>query len=280
MLINILFAVLVLGILGLLFGIILAVASKLFEVKTDERLAEVLDSLPGANCGACGFAGCSAYAQAIIDGKAEANLCSVGGEESLARISGILGIETQKNTRIAAFVNCSGGINAARKFKYVGLPDCHAAMRVSGGPTECTSGCLGLGSCVKSCQFGAIKIRDGVAFVDHELCTGCLKCVNTCPKKIIRPVPYFADVNVACSSHERGSTLRRICNIGCIGCRICEKFCPHGAVKVVDNLAQIDYNKCTGCGECAVKCPRKLIADSKLDRIQGGGDGDSGNKAG
>lgn len=263
---NILSALLVLGVLGLAFGLVLAFASKVFQVEEDERLAPITNALPGANCGACGYAGCSGYAQAIVDGTAEPNLCSVGGEQSLKDISSILGIELEKNTRLAAFVNCSGGINAAKKYEYMGLNDCHAAMRVSGGPIECSSGCLGLGSCVKSCQFGALSIRNGVAFVDHEKCTGCLKCVNTCPKHIIHPVPYYADINVACSSHDRGAALRKICNIGCLGCKICEKFCEHDAIHVVDNLAVLDYDKCTGCGECAKRCPRHLISDSKLDR--------------
>lgn len=265
---NILYAFLVLGILGLLFGVVLALASKIFEVKTDERLDPIISALPGANCGACGYAGCAAYAQAIIDGEAEANKCSVGGDESLKQISAILGIELTKNKRLAAFVNCSGGINTTMKYQYMGLHDCHAAMRVAGGPVECIYGCVGLGSCVASCRFGAISIKDGIAFVDQSKCTGCLRCVNTCPKKVIRPVPYYADVNVACSSHDRGSTLRKICNIGCIGCRICEKYCEYDAIKVVDNLAEIDYDKCTGCGECVSKCPRNLISDSKLDRSE------------
>ncbi|MDL2288409.1 RnfABCDGE type electron transport complex subunit B [Oscillospiraceae bacterium OttesenSCG-928-F05] len=263
---DILYAFLVLGILGAVFGLVLAVASKVFAVEKNELLDPVMEALPGANCGGCGFAGCATFAQAVIDGKAEVNGCPVGGEDAAAKIAALLGVETQKNTRLSAFVRCSGGVNAKKKFTYVGIEDCHAAMRISGGPTECVYGCLGLGSCVKSCPFGAISIKNGVAVVDHDMCTGCLRCVKTCPKNIILPVPYYSDVNVACSSKDKGAALRTVCNIGCLGCRICEKTCQYDAIHVQDNLAVIDYDKCVGCGDCAVKCPRKLIIDAKLDR--------------
>lgn len=263
---DILYAVLVLGLLGAIFGLVLAIASKVFHVKKNPLLEPVIELLPGANCGGCGYAGCAAFAQAVIDGKVSPSACVAGGETVNQTISSLLGIEAKKNTRLAAFVNCSGGDHARKKFKYIGIPDCHAAMRISGGPTECAYGCIGLGSCVKACPFGAISVVNGVAIVNHEKCTGCLKCVDTCPKKIIHPVPYYADVNVACSSHEKGAVLRKVCNIGCIGCKICEKTCQYDAIHVNDNLAEIDYAKCTGCGECALKCPRHLISDSKLDR--------------
>ena len=263
---SIISAVIVLGILGAVFGLILAVASKVFEVEKNELLEPVMDALPGANCGGCGFAGCSTCAQAIIDGKAPPNACPVGGEASAEKIAALLGLEMSKNTRLSAFVNCSGGNNAVKKYQYLGLKDCHAAMKIAGGPTECAYGCIGLGSCVSACMFGALSIQNGVAKVDHEKCTGCLRCVEACPKQIIHPVPYYADVNVACSSHERGAALRKICNIGCLGCKICERTCQHDAIHVVDNLAVIDYDKCVGCGECALKCPRHLISDANLDR--------------
>lgn len=263
---GILSAVLVLGALGLVFGIILALASKAFEVKRDPLFEPVIAALPGANCGGCGFAGCTAFAQGILSGDADPTGCPVGGETTAKALAEILGVELTKNTRLSAFVNCSGGANAKKKFNYIGIEDCHAAMRISGGPTECEYGCIGLGSCVRSCKFGALSMVNGVAKVDHDLCTGCLVCVDTCPKEIIHPVPYFADVNVACSSHEKGAALRKICNIGCIGCKICERTCQYDAIHVIDNLAIIDYAKCTGCGECALKCPRHLIVDAKLDR--------------
>jgi len=264
---NVLSAVLVLGGLGAVLGVILAAASKVFAVQTDERLDDILRVLPGTSCGTCGYAGCAGLAKALLEGKAEVNACPVGGEALAASLAGLLGVEPKRNTRVVALVRCSGGARARKRFEYVGLPDCVAAMELgAGGPLACLYGCMGLGSCVRACPFGAITINDGVAVVDHERCTGCLKCIPACPKNIIASVPYYADVVVACSSPEKGSVLRQVCDIGCIGCRICERACPHAAIAVSDSLASIDYEKCTGCGDCAEKCPRKLIIDANLDR--------------
>ncbi len=266
MVMEILSAVLVLGGMGGGFGLLLAVAARLLAVKQDPRLESIIQELPGANCGGCGFAGCSTFAQAMLDGNAEVNGCPVGGEKLSAKLAELLGVETKKNTRLTALVRCSGGVRAQKKFEYSGLQDCVAAMKLgAGGPMECPYGCIGLGTCVGACQFGAISVIDGVAVVDHERCTGCLKCTRACPKKIIVPIPYYADVVVACSSTDKGSVLRQVCNIGCLGCRICERVCQHDAIKVTDSLATIDYEKCTGCGDCAEKCPRKLIIDANLD---------------
>lgn len=263
---EILTAVLVLGGLGLGLGLVLALASRAFAVEADSRLDGIMAVLPGANCGGCGYAGCSAFARALLDGKAGAGGCPVGGVAVSEKLAGILGIETEKNTRLTALVKCSGGLRASKKYDYVGISDCRSAMYVGGGPLECQYGCIGLGTCVKGCPFGAISLVEGVAVVDHERCTGCLRCVSTCPKNIIVPVPYYTDVNVACSSREKGGQLRKICDIGCLGCRICEKTCKHDAIHVAENLAVIDFDSCTGCGDCAEKCPRKLIIDAKLDR--------------
>ena len=265
--INILFAVLVLGALGLIFGAILAFAGKVFAVERDERYDVILELLPGANCGGCGFAGCASYAEAILEGNAEVNCCPASSDEAKAEIARIMGVEAKKNMRLTALVRCNGGNRAKTKFEYAGLSDCVAASRVAGGPMECRYGCLGMGTCVSACPFGAIAVVEGVAKVDSEKCTGCLKCVEACPRNIIIPVPYTADVNVVCSSHEKGAVLRKICDIGCLGCKICVKTCKHDAIHVEDNLASIDYDKCTGCGECAEKCPRHLIVNSNLMEV-------------
>ncbi len=263
---HILSAVAILGLLGAVLGLLLAFASRVFAVKTDERLESILEALPGANCGGCGFAGCSAYASAILDGTAGPSSCCVGGGETAAKLAKIMGVELGQNLRLTALVKCSGGTRALKKYQYQGLDNCLAAMKTGGGPNECQYGCLGLGSCVKVCQFGALFINEyGVAQVNHEKCTGCLRCVKACPKGIIAAVPYYADCNVICSSKERGGILRKICEIGCLGCHICEKTCKFDAIHVVDNLATIDYDKCTGCGDCAEKCPRHLIVDAGLN---------------
>lgn len=262
---NILFAVLVLGALGLIFGAVLAIAGKVFAVEKDERYDAILELLPGANCGGCGFAGCASYADAIVNEGADITCCPASTDEARAEIARIMGVQLTKNERLTALVRCNGGNRSKKKFEYAGLSDCVAAMRVAGGPLECQYGCLGMGTCVNACPFGAIAINEnGVAEVNSEICTGCLKCVSACPRNIIIPVPYTADVNVVCASHEKGAVLRKICDIGCLGCKLCVKTCKYDAIHVEDNLASIDYTKCTGCGECAEKCPRHLIVNSKL----------------
>ncbi len=263
-LLNILLALLTIGLLGLLFGAVLAYAAKVFAVPKDRRIDDIIEVLPGANCGGCGYAGCANFAKALIEGTGDVSGCPVGGAEITDKIAEILGIQTKKNVRMTALVRCSGGNRAGRKYEYAGETDCLAASLVAGGPLECKYGCLGFGTCVKACQFGAISIQDGVAVVDHEKCTGCLKCVKACPRGIIVPVPYTADVNVLCSSHDKGGVLRKICEAGCLGCKICVNTCKYDAIHVEDNLAVIDYDKCITCGECAEKCPRGIIKNSKL----------------
>lgn len=261
---NIFYAVLVLSVLGCLFGAILAVASRVFAVQKDPRLGEILDALPGANCGGCGFPGCAACAQAILEGSAPVNACPSCVGEKAARIAAVMGVEVQAVERRVAFVRCAGGNRASHKFeKYVGIDDCVAAMKISGnGFLDCSAGCLGLGSCVKACKFDAIHINEnGVAEVDQNKCTHCMKCAEACPRHVIVDVPYAADILVPCASKEKGAVAKSNCAVSCISCKLCEKNCPNGAIHVEDNLAIIDYSKCTACGLCASKCPRKTIVN-------------------
>lgn len=261
---NILYAILVLGIMAGVFGLMLAVASKVFHVEKDPRLEPVTEALPGANCGGCGYGGCGAYAQAIVDGAAELGLCAAGGKESADQIAAIMGLESVEVARKVALVKCRG-THASKKGRYDGLMDCAAAAKLAGnGPNNCAYGCLGFGNCVKACTRGAISLKDGVAWVDHEKCVGCMACAAACPRGLIEAVPYEQDIVVACSSQEKGAALRKYCDIGCIGCKLCEKTCPNDAIHVFDNLAHIDYTKCTSCSACAEKCPRHLIADCNL----------------
>ena len=261
---EILYAVLVLGVMGALLGGVLAIASKVFAVKVDERLPKLTEALPGANCGGCGFAGCGAYAQAVLDGKAPIGLCAAGGAEAAKKMSEIMGVQAVEVEKTVAMVKCRGK-NHLAKGVYDGIADCRSAMFVTGnGPTACPSGCLGFGTCVSVCKFDAIHIVEGVARVDADKCTGCMQCVQVCPRKVIVPVSYDADIIVACSNHERGALTRKVCDVGCIGCHLCERQCDYDAIHVLHNLATIDYNKCVSCGRCAAVCPRHLISDSNL----------------
>ena len=261
---EVLYAVLVLGLMGAFFGAVLAIASRVFAVKTDERLPKLTAALPGANCGGCGFAGCAAYAQAVLDGKAPIGLCAAGGSEAAKEMSRIMGVETVEVERTVAMVKCRGK-NHLAKGRYEGIRDCRAAMLVTGnGPSACPNGCLGFGTCLAACKFDAIHIENGVARVDADKCTGCMQCVAVCPRKVIVPVSYNTDIVVACSNHERGANTRKVCDLGCVGCHLCEKQCESDAIHVVNNLAVIDYTKCVSCGICAAVCPRHLISDSNL----------------
>ncbi len=271
---EILIAVGVLGGLGLIFGLVLAIASKVFYVKTDPRMEQLCDALPGANCGGCGYAGCNAYAEAVLKGEAKIGLCATGGNEAAQKMAGIMGVKAEKMARRVALVRCAGykGVTedgkitgAKLKGKYEGIEDCLAATKVAGrGPLICKFGCLGFGNCTKACKYDAIHIVDGVAKVDQEKCVGCMSCAAVCPRNLIVPVEYGKSVIIACASKAKGAVTIRGCTAGCIGCGQCEKICPEHAIHVEENLAYIDYSKCTSCGLCATVCPKHLITGSKL----------------
>ena len=256
---TILYAIGVLSVLGLLFGLVLALASKVFYVPKDERLEPMTAALPGANCGGCGYAGCEAYAKAVIAGEAEIGKCASGGSEAAAKMAAIMGVEAVEVARQVAFVHCTGA-GRAWKADYAGIADCGAAMRLAGnGPLSCGFGCLGFGNCVRACQYGAIAVVDGRAVVDAEKCGGCLACAAACPRHIISAVPYGASTAVGCANRDKGVQAKNACDESCIACRLCERACEHDAIHVEGNVAVIDYEKCTGCGKCAEKCPRHAI---------------------
>lgn len=275
---DILIAIAILGGLGLVFGLVLAAASKVFYVETDPRLDQLNECLPGANCGGCGFAGCGAYAEAVLKGEAPVGKCASGGNEAAKAMAAIMGVEAGEVTRKVALVRCSGARTydaegnltkgAKMKATYEGFHDCLAASRVGGsGPLSCKFGCLGYGSCTKVCKYGAISVKNGVAVVDEDLCVGCMACAQVCPRKIITAVEPSQNVIIACNSLAKGAVTNRACTIGCIGCGKCMKSCPNGAITITNNLAQIDSSKCTNCGECAKVCPKGLIKDSNVENL-------------
>lgn len=257
---NVLYAVLCFAVIGGALGLALALASKAFEVKVDERVPLITEVLPGANCGGCGYAGCAALADAIVKGEAKLTACSAGGAEVAKAIGAIMGEEVGEVDRKRAQVMCSGTHHHAKdKYIYEGVHDCIAAAALDRGAKVCPNGCLGLGTCVSVCPFDAISVKDGVAYVDYHKCTGCGRCATACPKGIIRLIPYEADYWVGCMSVDNGKITRSYCDVGCISCRLCEKACEHDAIKVNDFVASIDYDKCVECGKCAEACPRKII---------------------
>lgn len=258
---NVIFAVAVLGILGAVFGALLAFASKIFYVEHDERIDQILGVLPGANCGGCGFAGCANCAEAIVEGKAKVSACPVGGPAVAAQVAGIMGVDAGGAERMVAHVYCCGGDRATKKFSYDGLETCAAASKVAGTPMACPSACLGFGSCVAACKYDAIHVENGVAKVDMDKCVACGACIAACPKGLIELVPAGQKVFINCRNTEKGVEVRNKCQVGCIACTLCAKKCPSEAITIENNLAKIDYTKCTNCGTCATVCPRKLIVD-------------------
>ena len=275
---DILIAIAILGGLGLVFGLVLAAASKVFYVETDPRLDQLNECLPGANCGGCGFAGCGAYAEAVLKGEAPVGKCASGGNEAAKAMAAIMGVEAGEVTRKVALVRCSGARTydaegnltkgAKMKAHYEGFHDCLAASKVGGsGPLSCKFGCLGYGSCTRVCKYGAISVKNGVAVVDEDLCVGCMACAQVCPRKVITAVEPDRNVVIGCNSLAKGAVTNRACTIGCIGCGKCMKTCPSGAITITNNLAQIDYSKCTNCGECAKVCPKGLIKDSRVEEL-------------
>ncbi|MCR5273030.1 MAG: RnfABCDGE type electron transport complex subunit B [Lachnospiraceae bacterium] len=257
----IIIATVIVGGTGIIVGFFLGFSGEKFKVEVDPKEEAVLGVLPGNNCGGCGFPGCAGLAAAIAKGEAPVNQCPVGGAECAAKIGAIMGVEAGEAVRQVAFVKCAGTCDKANSdYVYTGVEDCAALEFIpGGGPKSCSYGCAGFGNCVKACPFDAIHVIDGVAVVDKEACKACGKCVAACPKNLIELIPYEAKHIVQCSSKDMGKNVMKACSVGCIGCHLCEKNCEHDAVHVIDNIAYIDQTKCTQCGVCAEKCPKKII---------------------
>lgn len=250
--------------LGAVFGFGLAVAAKKFAVKIDPKVEQVRDVLPGANCGACGFAGCQGYAEAVVaNPEIASNLCSPGKASVAEQIAIITGKKADAKEPEFARIMCQGGLSkSVRKYIYEGVPDCRAVILAGGGDKACRYGCLGYGTCVKACPFGAMSMtEEHLPFVDITKCTGCRKCETACPTKVIEVLPASKQVLVACHSKDKGGETRKSCKIGCIACGMCVKVCPFDAASMSNNLSRIDLEKCRVCGLCETKCPTGAILD-------------------
>ena len=258
---TILYAVLVLGVMGAAFAALLGVAAKVFAVEVDPREEAVLECLAGANCGGCGYPGCAGYAAAVAKGEAATDRCVAGGAATAAKVAEIMGVAGGSSEKMIAFVPCSGSSEvAALKFDYTGPKTCQAAMGYGGkGVKVCSYSCIGYGDCVKACKFGAMHVVDGVAKVDRDKCVGCMACAEACPKHIIVKVPASQLEIVTCRSNDKGPAVMKACKVGCIGCMKCAKECPADAIKVTNFLAEIDASKCIKCGHCETVCPRHII---------------------
>lgn len=251
--------------LGLIAGVLLSIFSKVFAVKTDERVAQIRDALPNLNCGACGFSGCDSYASELIHGGVPTNKCIPGGDETSKKISEILGSKYQDVIETIAFVKCNGTMHSTSdSYIYQGERSCVACNLYYQGKGRCDFGCIGYGDCINQCVFGAISIVNEIAVIDPVLCKGCTMCVRSCPKNLIEIRNATKKVSIKCSSCNTPKVTNATCKKGCIGCGMCVKICPSSAISLKNHLAVIDYDKCTNCLECVNVCPKKCINCSEV----------------
>lgn len=257
----------IMGAIGVIFGFVLAFANKKLAVELNPLIHLVEDVLPKGQCGSCGYAGCQAYAEAVVlDKDVSPSLCTPGKQAVALRVAELTGKTPEEVEPRFAYVKCaSPSTTSSNKFIYSGIEDCVAAKLLHNGAKECKYGCLGLGTCVKQCVFDAIELNDqGLPVVDKTNCTGCGKCASACPNNVIEMVPAGAHVVVACNSRHKGAVARKICSIACIGCSLCKKQCPNGAIEMVENLAVVDSHICIEkCSQmvCLEKCPTKAIQE-------------------
>ncbi|QEN03801.1 RnfABCDGE type electron transport complex subunit B [Thiospirochaeta perfilievii] len=258
---NILIAIVSIGFIGGILGAVLSLASDKLKVEEDLRVKNLEEILPQYNCGACGYSGCSGYANAVINSGEAINKCTPGGPDLLDKISAQLGVKTDGVKRMVAQVHCRGGQGTSKdQFKYDGIGDCNAKYQLYSGDKLCKFGCLGDGSCMAVCPVDAIyRDEENLIWVDKNKCVGCEKCVDICPTNVIKMIPYSADYIVACSSQEKGKAVKSKCSVGCIACSICVRKFPEAGFVVDKNLSSVDYTIDSDRTEVEKACPVKCI---------------------
>lgn len=261
---NIIIATIVVAlVIGFLLGLLLGLFKKIFAVSVDPKVQQVRDALSGANCGGCGFAGCDAFAEAVVAGDAPASGCIAGGAAVAQKVSEVLGVSAESSEPKVAFVACHGSLECALpKGEYVGVKTCAGAQLVMNGTKKCAFGCIGFGDCVEACPFEAISMgADGLPKIDYGKCVGCGKCAKTCPKKLFQLLPKNTKGSIAvCANHsDNKPQIRKDCSAGCFKCGMCARKCPAQCIDVSSGIPSVDYSKCTSCGECIKACPDKVL---------------------
>jgi Na+-translocating ferredoxin:NAD+ oxidoreductase subunit B len=262
---GILTAFLTLSTIGGLSAIILFFIAQKFKVIEDPRIDEVAEALPGANCGGCGYAGCRAFAEAIVkEGTMEGFFCPVGGNDLMKSLSPLLGMEAIEKTPQIAVLRCNGSIeNSPKKYNYDGPKNCTFTHTLSAGEGGCMYGCLGGGECVDACDFDAMYMDEKTGLpVVKDNCVACNACVVACPRNLLElrnKGPKSKRIFVSCMNQEKGAPAKKNCIVACIGCNACVKICPHDAIIMSNNLAYINFDKCTLCRKCVEVCPTSAI---------------------
>lgn len=255
-------ALIALGVIALLLALILYGVSRKFAVHEDPRIAQVAEVLPQANCGGCGYPGCSGFAGVCVQaGSLEGKRCPVGGQAVMDRVAAILGLEAEQAEPLVATVRCSGTCEVRPRINvYDGAHSCAIQSSLCEGETGCAYGCLGCGDCVAACTFGGLRMNPstGLPEVDATVCTACGSCVKACPRGLIGLRPR-GRAELLCVNRDKGGVARKACASACIGCGKCVKTCPSGAIVLENNLASIDPQKCEACGRCVEACPQGVI---------------------
>lgn len=255
-------AVAILGGVGLVFAILIAVANRKLRVWEDPRIDVVAEMLPGANCGACGVPGCRAFAEKLVEGQAQPAGCNVANPDARAAVAAFLGVDAGSAVKTVARVLCAGGTHvAAQQAEYRGYETCAAAAAVAGGGKGCTWGCLGLADCVRACEFDALAMNaDGLPVVDIEKCTACNKCAEACPKDLFVMMPLDRHLLVQCRNLIAGDDVLEDCRAACTACGKCVMDAATGLISVASGVAVIDYRLNALAEPRAVeRCPTNAI---------------------